>query len=97
MFCNGYREKHKAKFVLQGPDSMISAASTLEEHTVTVSKVDKFRGKEEHGPAFMMLLKCKSGATTQINQPLKQMNTESADTLHCFVKVTHTKILSFFH
>lgn len=82
MLWNGYREKPEAKFLLQGPDSSDSAASTLEEHTVRVSRVDKLRGKEEHGPAFMMPPKCKSGASTQINQLLKEMNTETGETPH---------------
>lgn len=89
MLWNGYREKHKAKFLLQGPDSTVSAASTLEEHTVTVSRVDKFRGKEDHGPAFMMLPKCKSGATTQINQPLRQMNTECGEMHYTVLSRSH--------
>lgn len=89
MLWNGYREKHKAKFLLQGPDSTVSAASTLEEHTATVSRVDKFRGKEDHGPAFMMLPKCKSGATTQINQPLRQMNTECGEMHYTVLSRSH--------
>jgi len=34
MLWNGYREKHEAKVLLQGPDSTISTALTLEEHTI---------------------------------------------------------------
>lgn len=44
MLWNGCREKHKAKILLQGPDSTVAAASTLEEYTVRVSRVDNFRG-----------------------------------------------------
>lgn len=82
MLWNGYREKHEATFLLQGPDSADSAVSTLEEHTVRVSRVDKLRGKEEHSPAFMMPPKCKPGASTQVHQPLKEMNTKTGETPH---------------
>lgn len=34
MLWNGYREKHEAKFLLQGPDATISTGLILEEYTI---------------------------------------------------------------
>lgn len=101
MLWNGYREKHEAKFLLQGPGSTISTALTLEEHTIWFSRVDKSRGKGDHSSTFIMLPKCKSGATTHhilTNRSPEQMNTESGEISYAVsLRPPCTKALSFFH